>query len=173
MAKKFPIDEFDSATEHGGRHRARRTAKNRVFEWLRIFVAAAIVAGLGYGSLKLIEGSSVFDGYLPSSNSSPSASAQALPEVSVLDGGGLELAAPAGQLLKDAGFNVIGASVLVDADKKPVAIETTIVVITDELFRADAESIAGKLGSPEIVVSPEFAGPITVVLGADYQPEDK
>lgn len=168
MAKKFPIDEFDSAALHGGRHRARRTAKDRVLEWLRIVIAAALVAGVGYGVLKLVENSSVFDGYLPSSNSSPSASAQALPEVTVLDGGGAELAAPAGQILKDAGFNVIGASVLVDADKKPVDIQNTVIVITDELFRADAESIAAKLGSPAVIVSPEFAGPITVVLGADY-----
>ncbi len=168
MAKKFPIDEFDSAAIHGGRHRARRTAKDRIFEWLRIVFAAALVAGLGYGVLKFVENSNVFDGYLPSSNPSPSASAQALPEVSVLDGGGAELAAPAGQLLKDAGFNVTGASQLVDADKKPVAIEKTVIVITDELFRADAESIAAKLGSPAVIVSAEFAGPITVVLGADY-----
>lgn len=169
MAKKFPIDEFDSAEVHGGRHRARRTAKDRVLEWVRIFVAAGLVAGLGFGILKFVESSNVFDGYLPSGNPSPSASAQALPEVQVLDGGGEDLAAIAGQLLKDAGFNVTGASVLVDSDKKPVAIENTVVVITDELFRADAESIAAKIGSPEVIVSPEFVGPITVVLGADYQ----
>lgn len=168
MAKKFPIDEFDSAAVHGGRHRARRTAKDRVFEWVRIFVAAILVAGIGYGVLKFVENSNVFDGYLPGSNPSPSASSQSLPEVSVLDGGGAELAAPAGQLLKDAGFNVTGASKLVDANKKPVAIETTVVVITDEIFRADADGIAAKIGNPQVIVSPEFAGPITVVLGADY-----
>ncbi len=169
MAKKFPIDEFDSAAVHGGRHRARRTAKDRVLEWVRIFVAAIVVAGLGYGGLKFVENSNVFDGYLPSSSPSASASAQALPAVTVLDGGGEELAAGAGQILKDAGFNVSGASVLVDANKKPVAIETTVVVITDELFRADAESIAAKIGNPQVIVSPEFAGPITVVLGSDYK----
>ena len=169
MAKKFPIDEFDSAAVHGGRHRARRTAKDRILEWVRLFVAAALVAGFGYGILKFVENSNVFDGYLPTSGSTPSASAQALPGVTVLDGTGEDLAAAAGQLLKDAGFNVTGASVLVDADKKPIDIQTTVVVITDELFRGDAESIAAKIGSPDVVVSPEFAGPITVVLGADYQ----
>jgi hypothetical protein len=168
MAKKFPIDEFDSATVHGGRHRARRTAKDRIFEWLRVFLAAAIVAGVGYGTMKLIESSSVFDGYLPSSNSSPSASVESRPAVVVLDGGGNDLAGKAGQLLKDSGYNVTGASVLVDADEKPVKIETTVVTITDELFRADAEAIAAMIGFPEVLVSPEFAGPITVVLGSNY-----
>ncbi|MEY4971081.1 MAG: hypothetical protein RLZZ404_7, partial [Actinomycetota bacterium] len=120
MAKKFPIDEFDSATVHGGRHRARRTAKDRIYEWVRIFVAAAVVAGVGYGTLKYVENSSVFDGYLPSSNSSPSASTDSRPGVVVLDGGDENLSGAAGQILKDAGYNVTGASVLVDADKKPV-----------------------------------------------------
>ena len=173
MAKKFPIDEFDSATVHGGRHRARRTAKDRILEWIRIFVAAALVAGAGYGTLKLVENSSVFDGYLPTGNSSPSASVDARPEVVVLDGGTKDLAGKAGQLLKDAGYNVTGASKLVDADKKPIKIETTVVTITDELFRADAEAIAAKIGSPAVVVSPEFKTPITVVLGTNYKYPEK
>jgi hypothetical protein len=137
-------------------------------EWLRVFVAAAVVAGAGYGALKFVESSSVFDGYLPSSNASPSASVDSRPEVKVLDGGGNDLAGKAGQLLKDSGYNVTGASVLVDADEKPVKIETTVITITDELFRADAEAIASIIGYPEVLVSPEFAGPITVVLGANY-----
>jgi hypothetical protein len=169
MAKKFPIDEFDSALEHGGRHRSRRTAKDRVLEWVRLFVAAAIVAGLGYGGLKLIEGSSVFDGYLPSGGSSAAPSVSALPEVTVLDGGGNDAAGYTGQILKEGGFNIKQASTLVDADKKPVAIDTTVVVITDELFRADAIRIAAQVGNPAVIVSPEFAGPITVVLGKDYK----
>jgi hypothetical protein len=169
MAKKFPIDEFDSVTLHGGRHRARRTAKDSLFEWLKIFIAAAVFAGLGYGTLKLVESSSVFEGYLPTSSSSPSATVDSRPEVVVIDGGGSELAGKAGQLLKDAGFNVTGASTLVDADQKPVKIETTVVTITDELFRADAEAISAQIGSPEVVLSPEFAGPITVVLGSNYK----
>jgi hypothetical protein len=168
MAKKFPIDEFDSATVHGGRHRARRTAKDRVFEWIRIFVAAALVAGFGYGLLQYFQNSSVFEGYLPTGNSSPSASAETRPAVVILDGGKENLAGKAGQLLKDAGYNVTGASKLVDEDKKPILIETTVITITDELFRADAEAIAAKIGGPAVVVSPEFAGPITVVLGSNY-----
>lgn len=169
MAKKFPIDEFDSATVHGGRHRARRTAKDRVLEWIRIFLAAAVVAGGGYGGLKFVENSSVFDGYLPSSNSSPAASISAKPGVTVLDGGDENLAGGAGRLLKDAGFNVTETAILVDATNKRVKIKTTVVTITDDLFRADAEAIAAKIGNPEVVISPEFAGPITVVLGSNYK----
>ena len=170
MSKKFPIDEFDSVTATGGRHRAVRTAKDRVLEWLAVFAAAVLIGGLGYLGLKFVESSSVFDGYLPSGNPSPAASAQALPEVAVLDGGGKEMATVAGQILKDAGFNVAQASVLVDAENKPVAIDKTLVVITDEIFRADAEQVAAKIGGSEVLVSPQFPGPIAVVLGADYLP---
>ena len=172
MAKKFPIDEFDSATVHGGRHRARRTARDRVIEWLRLFIAAAIVAGVGFGLMKIVDGATVFDGYIPGAAASPSASSSVGPAVSVLDGGGNDLAGKAGQLLKDEGFNVVDASTLLDANKKPVSIKVSTVVIVDEIFRAQAESVAAKLGSkstPAVIVSPEFKGPITVVLGADYK----
>ena len=169
MAKKFPIDEFDSVLQHGGRHRARRTAKDRIVEWVRLFSAAVLVAAVSYGALKFVENSSVFNGYLPSGGSSAAPTAASLPEVVVLDGGGHDFAGAAAQILKTAGFNVKQASTLVDADKNPVAIETTVVVITDELFRADAIKLAAQVGTEAIVVSPEFKGPITVVLGKDYK----
>ncbi|MFM6971663.1 MAG: LytR C-terminal domain-containing protein [Rhodoluna sp.] len=172
MAKKFPIDEFDSVTEAGGRHRVRRTAKIRIFEWLRLFVVAIVIAGLGYGGLKLIESTSVFDGYLPSSNSTPSPTSSAGIAVTVLDGGGKNLAGQAGQLLADAGFTITKASKLVDASKQPVAIDTTVVVIVDEIFRDEGNTLAMKLKmatTPAVIVSPEFEGPVTLVLGKDYK----
>jgi hypothetical protein len=168
MPKNFPIDEFDSAISGGGRHRAARTARDQVREWLRVVVAAAVISVGGYLSLSLIGQSSVFAGYIPSINPNPTASTQALPEVSVLDGGGAELGAAAGQVLRDAGFNVTGASVLVDSDSKPIATAETVVLITDEIFTAAATDIAAKIGNPKVMVSTQFPGPITVVLGADY-----
>lgn len=172
MSKKFPIDEFDSAVGNGGRHRAERTAKDRVLEWVSVFSVAFLVSVGGYFALQLIQNSSVFEGSLTGGNPAPTASSQALPEITVLDGGGKDLAAGAGQLLKDAGFNVIGASVLVDSDKKPIATAKTVVIITDEILSSDAAKVAGELstktGTPEILVSSQFPGPITLVLGADY-----
>lgn len=168
MPKNFPIDEFDSAISGGGRHRAARTAKDRIREWLRVVVAAAVISLGGFLGLTFIGQSSVFAGYIQSINPTPAASTQALPEVSVLDGGGAELGAAAGQALRDAGFNVVGAAVLVDSEAKPIATARTVILITDEIFTADGNAIAAKIGNPQVMVSTQFPGPITVVLGADY-----
>ena len=167
MAKKFPIDEFDSATQHGGRHRVRRTGKDRLFEWVRIFVAAAVIAVLGYGGLKLVESSTVFEGVLPA----PSASASdAAPGVKLLDGTGVDAkVAKASTVLIDGKYNFLGAAKLQDANNKPIAIEKTLIVITDEVFRSQATEIAALFANAPIQVSTEFAGPITVVLGKDFK----
>ncbi|WP_296630407.1 LytR C-terminal domain-containing protein [Rhodoluna sp.] len=167
MAKKFPIDEFDSATQHGGRHRVRRTAKDRVYEWVRIFVAAAVIAVIGYGALKLVESSTVFDGVLPQ----PSASAsQSAPGVKLLDGTAVEAkVTKASTALIDGKFNFLGAAKLQDADGTQISIEKTLIVITDEVFRSQASEVAALFGDAPIQVSTEFAGPITVVLGKDFK----
>ena len=167
MAKKFPIDEFDSATQHGGRHRVRRTAKDRLFEWVRIFVAAALIAVVGYGALKLVENSTVFDGVLPQPTASASQSA---PGVKLLDGTGVEAkVTKASTALLDAKYNFLGAASLQDSAGKQISIDVTLIVITDEVFRSQASEVSTLFGNAPIQVSKEFAGPITVVLGKDFK----
>ena len=69
MSQKFPLDEFDSAVAHGGRHRVRRTPKIRALEFVRILVVALVVAVLGYFGLKLVDSANLF-----SASSTPVAS---------------------------------------------------------------------------------------------------
>lgn len=174
MAKKFPLDEFDAAASHGGRHRARRTAKDRVLEWTKIIGAGILVAGLSWGVLKVADASSVFEGVISIASPSPTVSEDARPGVAVVDGSGKtsEAKIAAGQLfaadLETAGYKVLNWSALVDAENEPITIETSTIVIIDELFRAEAEELAKLLGSPLVTVSDQFAGPITVVLGTEY-----
>ena len=175
MAKKFPLDEFDAASVHGGRHRARRTGKDRALEWVKIFGAGILVAGAAWGVLKVADASSVFEGVISNASPSPTATEDARPGVAVVDGSGKtdDAKIAAGQLfaadLETAGFNVLNWSALEDADGKPITIETSTIVITDELFRAEAEEMAKLLGSPLVTVSDQFAGPITIVLGTEYE----
>ncbi|WP_138316516.1 LytR C-terminal domain-containing protein [Rhodoluna limnophila] len=170
MAKKFPVDEFDAATQVGGRHRARRTAKDRVLEWLRIFAAAVVVGALAYGGLKLADNAAIFEGVISNASPSPTASVETRPEVGVIDGTGTEAAGvPFSSDLVDAGYNVVVTENLVDAEGLPTSIAVTTIAITDELFRAEAEAIAKLVGSPLVTVSTQFAEPITIVLGEDYE----
>jgi hypothetical protein len=169
MAQKFPIDEFDSVSAHGGRHRAKRTAKDRIFEWTRIFVAATVVAGSGYFALNLVESASVFNGEV--SAPAPSATATTTdPGVTVLDASGQAgLAGKVGHLLLDAGFNVLTAANAVDFENQPVESEKTLVFINDEAVKAEATKVAAKLGKVAVEMSTDYPGPITVFLGSDYK----
>ena len=170
MAQKFPIDEFDSVVAHGGRHRAKRTAKDRLFEWFRIFVAATVVAGSAYIGLNLVESASVFNGEISSPTPSATAAASIGPGVTVLDASGQAgLAGKVGHLLLDAGFNVLTAANAVDSESKPVEGEKTVVFINDESAKAEATKVAAKLGKFAVEVSTNYPGPITVFLGADYK----
>ncbi|MEY4994009.1 MAG: hypothetical protein RIS82_1131 [Actinomycetota bacterium] len=170
MAKKFPIDEFDAAAHEGGRHRARRTAKDRVIEWVRIFLAAIVVGGLAYGGLKFADNAAIFEGVISNPSPSPTASVETRPGVAVIDGTGTEAAGvPFSSQLVDAGFNVVVTENLVDADGNPSSIAVSTIAITDELFRADAEKLAELIGSPLVTISDQFEEPITIVLGEDYE----
>lgn len=169
MAQKFPIDEFDSVTAHGGRHRAKRTAKDRVFEWMRLFVAATVVAGSAYFGLNLVENASVFSGEV----SAPAPSVVATtndPGVTVLDASGREgLAGKVAHLLLDAQFNVLTAANAIDFENQPVEADETVVFINDETAKAEATKVAAKLGKFAVEVSTNYPGPITVFLGSDYK----
>lgn len=169
MAQKFPIDEFDSVSAHGGRHRAKRTAKDRVFEWARIVVAATVVAGSSYFGLNLVENASVFSGEV--SAPAPSAAATTTdPGVTVLDASGQAgQAGKVGHLLLDAGFNVLTAANAVDFENQLVESDKTVVFINDEVAKAEATKVAAKIGKVAVEISTDYPGPITVLLGSDYK----
>ena len=170
MAQKFPIDEFDSVVAHGGRHRAKRTAKDRLFEWFRIFIAATVVAGSAYVGLNLVENASVFNGEISSPTPSATIAATVDPGVTVLDASGQAgLAAKVAHLLLDAGFNVLTAANAVDVENQPVEAEKTIIFINDEAAKAEATKVAAKLGKYSVEISTNYPGPITVFLGTDYK----
>jgi hypothetical protein len=167
MAQKFPIDEFDAVELHGGRHRERRTAKHRLIEWVRIFVAAAVVAGAGYGVLKIVDNATMYTGDI-SFGTASQAPAITDPGVNVLDGKVGDLGAKVGEALRTAGFNVLTAINLVDSNDNLIKVKATTIFITDEAFNAEASDLAKAIGDYPIVVSTKYAGPITLVLGEDF-----
>ena len=167
MAQKFPKDEFDSATVHGGRHRARRTKRDRVREFVRVLLAATVVGLCSIIGLKIVDGSVVID---PSElvQASPSASTSSVKAtgVTILDATGQTgLASQVAHDLLDAGWNVLTADNLADS---PVP-EKTQVLISSPQFEAASKSLLKTLGDYEVQVSVNFSDPITVVGGADFK----
>ncbi|MEN9957295.1 MAG: hypothetical protein RIR46_903 [Actinomycetota bacterium] len=167
MAQKFPKDEFDSATVHGGRHRARRTKRDRIREFVRVLVVATVVGLSGIIGLKIIDGSVVID---PSElvQPSPSASTSSVKAtgVTVLDATEQEgLASEVAHKLLDAGWNVLTADNL----DTPTAPEKTLVFISSPQYESASKSLLKTLGEYEVQVSVGYSDPITVVLGKDFK----
>ena len=164
MSKKFPTDEFYFLEPHGGRHRARRTKRDRAREFVRILVVAAITGTIGLGGLKLIDSGVQFDG-----SGLPTASAAAevvTVGVTVLDATDTDgLASSTAQKLVDAGWNVLTADNLNDG----AAHDVTVVYISSEDNRSDAKKLLRTIGKYSIEVSTKYTDPITVVLGPDFK----
>ena len=166
MSQKFPTDEFDSVAPHGGRHRTRRTARDRVREFLRIMAASAAVGVVAIIGLKVADGSvqlNPADLIAPSSSTTTSVKSTG---VTVLDGTTQAgLASKVAHSLLDAGWNVLTADNLGVTPEVP----TTTVYISSADFEAASKSLLKTLGKYTVEVSGTYADPITVVIGTDFK----
>lgn len=164
-SKTFPTDELDSLAPHGGRHRARRTSRDRVREFIRVLAAAAIVAGLGLFALRLVDSSVQFDiGTLPTA--APVSNLNTSPGVTVLDNSDADGAASTlAHKLLDKGLNVLTAANYTSS----TAVENTVILISDEQYRSVARKVVKIMGNYPIQVTAEFVDPVTVVIAEDYK----
>jgi hypothetical protein len=161
MAKKFPLDEFDSVEAHGGRHRIRRTGFDRLREFFRYMLFSAIIAGAGFATLSWIDNSNVYSGDVPSVSNSvdPAKSYQ----VTVLDATGGDSAASAlGRKILNAGYTSVTADVANSEAK-------SVVYYASGDAKATALALAKIAGNLPTKLSNRFTDPVTVVLGADYK----
>ncbi len=166
MSQKFPTDEFDSAPAHGGRHRARRTKRDRVREFLRIMAVAAIFGFVALIGLRIADGSVVIN---PADLIDPSPAVTSTVKstpVTVLDGTAqVGLASKVAHQLLDAGWNVITADNL-----NPVSpVTETKIFISNEEFESATKTLVKTLGKYSVEVSGQYSDPITVVLGDDFK----
>jgi hypothetical protein len=170
MAQKFPLDEFDSAIAHGGRHRVRRTPKIRAFEFLRILVVAIVVAVLGFFGLKLVDSANLFTATsAPVQTVSISDVAKGL-EITILDATTTSgTADKVATSLVDAGFNVVSAGLLGGEVSSKSQIDKTVVYYFDAGDKAAAAVIAKTLGTYPVKQSTAYAGAVTIVIGTDFK----
>ncbi len=164
MSKKFPTDEFDFLEPRGGRHRARRTKRDRAREFSRILVVAAITGAIGLVGLRILDSGVEFNGAaLPSASSTAQVVSVG---VTVLDTTGTDgLASSTAQKLIDAGWNVLTADNLDDA----LAPDKSVIFIASEENRSAAKKIMKTLGNFSIDISTSYSDPITVILGSDFK----
>ena len=165
MPKKFPIDEFDSVEPQGGRHRARRTKRDRARELFRVTVVAALVAGLAFVTLRVIDQGVKFESV---SNPTQSAFVDPLKStgVTVLDSTQADgLASKVAHKLLDAGWKVLTADNISDGASH----KTTIVYVSASTYTGAAKSLLRTLGKYSVQVDGSFTDPITVVLGSDFK----
>ncbi len=170
MAQKFPLDEFDSAIAHGGRHRVRRTPKIRALEFLRILVVAIVVAVLGFFGLKLVDSANLFTATsAPVQTVSISDVAKGL-EITILDATTTSgTADKVATSLVDAGFNVVSAGLLGGEVSSKSQIDQTVVYYFDAGDKAAAAVIAKALGTYPVKQSTAYAGAVTIVIGTDFK----
>ena len=169
MSQKFPLDEFDSAVSHGGRHRVRRTPKIRALEFLRIVVVALVVAVVGYFGLKWVDSSNL----LPVSEPVPTISVADIAkglEITILDATATTgTADKVATSLVDAGFNVVSAGQLSGDTSSNTEVDQTIVFYFNAGDKAAAAIVAEALGAYPVKQSTAYAGDVTIVLGADFK----
>ena len=169
MADKFPVDEFDAAPMHGGRHRIRRTAKHRVLEFIKIATISAAVALIGFGGLKLIDNLNAFD-------STTVVAAQTTdeltrPVVVVLDGTSATGLATKWATKLSNNYNVAAAANFVPATGGQVTATTVFYRDAADASTASAiaKLIATKTGTAVVTQSSDFTDAISVVLGTDLK----
>lgn len=164
MAKKTDVlDLLQTEYEQVGRHRARKTAKERWFEVLWLVVASAVLStggflGLQYGVSTLATPAPVKTIVKGIDISIP---------ITVMDGTGTrKYAASVGQLLLDANYVVPYSRTL---DNK---LPKTLIRIQSEDYRALAKRLQLILGKIPIQVKADAKYPIEVRLGLDFVPLD-
>ena len=163
MAKKTDaLDLLKPDFEQVGRHRARKTARERWFELLKLAGASAVLSLVGYFGLQ----------YAASSLASPAPEKTIVKgidistPITVIDGTGTrQYAARIGQKLLDANY-VVPYSVTLDNE-----LPKTVIYIQKEESRVLANRIQLILGKMPIELKADAKYAIEVRLGRDFNPE--
>ena len=164
MTKKSDaLDLLQADYEQVGRHRARKTARERWFEVLWLVVASAVLStagllGLQYAVAQLATPAPIKTIVKGIDISIP---------ITVIDGTGTrKYASSVGQLLLDANY-VVPYSRTLDNE-----LPKTLISIASEDYRGLAKRLQLILGDVPIELNADAKYPIEVRLGLDYVPLD-
>lgn len=157
------LDQIAADYKHAGRHRAKKTAKDRWIELLWLAVASVLLSSSGYFGLQ----------YAVSAITTPSPSQRIVngvdlnTPITVIDGSGTrKLASPIGQALLNGKLVVPYSRTL---DK--IILTKSLIKIQKEEYRALAKRMMLIIGELPIVLDKDAKYPIEVRLGSDYVPK--
>jgi hypothetical protein len=142
----------------GGKHLAPKNALDYIRSFLTLTVISGILAFAGLMGLRIADLGVI----MPELPFVPQI------QVSVVDGTNTGIAQSVGEDLSAAGWNVVSTSSLDDFDQGSPEAVNSLVFITEEGFRDEAEALAARFPGSIIAVSDQFPDPVTVVVGMDY-----
>ena len=163
MSKGFQ-DEFDTATGVGGKHLAPKRPLDYVVSFFTLTMLSAAIAGGGILGLQIWDASVVFSGIVADDETRvPQV------EITIVDGtNSAKQTVLADALLAD-GWNVASALSLSEIDPALEPAATTLIFLSSEEYRSDAQGLLSYFPGAAVVVSEQFSYPVTVLIGTDYQ----
>jgi hypothetical protein len=157
------IDQIAADYKHAGRHRAKKSARDRWIEFSWLAIASVILSSSGYLGLQ----------YAVSSISSPAPEKRIVngidlnTPITVIDGSGTrKYASPVGQALLN-GKLVVPYSRTLDN----IVLTKSRIKIQKEEYRPLAKRMMLIIGELPIVLDQKAKYPIEVRLGSDYVPK--
>lgn len=163
MAKQKNADAIDLLKpdyKHVGKHRARKTAKDRWRSFLTLTIASAVLSGGGYLGLQ----SAVSGLTSPTPTKNVVNGVDLSTPITVIDGSGTrKFAMRIGQVLQNAKL-VVPYSRTLD-----ITFPNTSITIQKEEYRALALRIQRIIGELDIVLNKEAKYPIEVRLGVGFE----
>jgi hypothetical protein len=142
----------------GGKHLAPKSALDYVRSFLTLTLISGVLAFGGLMGLRIADLGVI----MPDLPFVPQI------QVAVVDGTNTGIAQKVGSELTDGGWNIVSTSELSEIDPGSPEAVNTLVFITDESYRDEAEGLATKFPGSIIALSDQFPDPVTVVVGMEY-----
>jgi hypothetical protein len=142
----------------GGKHLAPKSALDYIRSFLTLTVISGVLAFGGLMGLRIADLGVI----MPESPFVPQI------QVAIVDGTTSGIAQSVGDELTEAGWNIVSTSSLSDLDPGSPEAVSTLIFITEEGFRDEAEGLAARFEGSIIVVSDQFPDAVTVVIGTEY-----
>jgi hypothetical protein len=156
-------DEFDTASGVGGRHLAPKRALDYIVSFLTLTLVSASLAGGGILGLQILDTGVILSGLVAQDDSGVSDL-----DLAIVDGTNTGLSLSIGERLLDQGWRVVSATSLADQDPGLEPAPTTLIFVTSEDYRQDAQGLLETFPGALIQVSSQFLSPITVLIGTDF-----